>query len=83
MVQEQSELITPAVYDAIDAIRRREIAAPILLFVAAHRPLAFVTGQLLTLGSPIGIMAGWHGISDWAELLSHPNGPSQLEQLLH
>ncbi len=58
------------------------MAAPLLLFLAGHRPLAFVTGQLLHFSSPFGALLGLEGMNDWAELLSHPDGPALLESEL-
>ncbi len=60
----------------------RGVAAPMLLFVAAHRPLAFAVGQLLHLAAPTASLLGLSGCSDWAALLSHPDGALILEQAL-
>ena len=75
-------LLTPALQRAISAGHRREVALPLLLFVAGHRPLAFVVGQLLYLGLPGAVVLGWPHLGDWAALLSHPHGPPLLEQAL-
>lgn len=82
MQEEPLTLITPPIFKAISAAQAKELTQPLLLFLAGHRPIAFAVGQVLILGSPIGAMFGWHAIADWADLFSHPNGPSQLEQLL-
>jgi hypothetical protein len=74
--------LNPIVTPVIDALARRKLAAPALLFLAAHRPLAFATGQLLAVAAPFAALLGQSAIGDWAEVLSDPAGPAQLEQLL-
>ena len=74
--------LNPIVTPVIDALARRKLTAPALLFLAGHRPLAFATGQLLAVVAPLAALLGQSVVGDWAELLSDPAGPSQLEQLL-
>lgn len=76
------ELLTPAIQATIKASEHRGLILPLLLFLAGHRPLAFVVGQLLHLSSPGAAVMGWSAVAQWAELLSHPNGPSRLEERL-
>jgi len=67
-------------------LARRKLAGPALLFAAGHRPLAFVTGQMLHLLNPLaGLLglSGWDGEAQgWAELLSQPDGAHQVTALL-
>lgn len=67
----------------LHSIQRHEMATPVLLFLAGHRPLAFVMGQLLHVAAPMADLLGWTGCDDWATILSEPDGPSTLEQALH
>lgn len=66
----------------LQAIRQHEMSAPVLLFVASHRPLAFVLGQMLHVANPMADLLGWSGCNDWANILSEPDGLSTLEQAL-
>ena len=56
---------------------------PALLFVAGHKPLAFVLGQCLHALTPFASMVGWENCAQWATLLSHQDGTSLLEERLH
>lgn len=60
----------------------RGLAAPALLFVAGHRPLAFAAAQLLALAAPLAAMLGQDGMMDWARLLSTPEGADDLQAAL-
>ena len=66
----------------LQAIRQHEMTTPALLFLASHRPLAFVLGQMLHVATPMADLLGWPGCDDWADLLSDPDGLSTLEQAL-
>jgi len=66
----------------LQAIRQHEMSAPVLLFLASHRPLAFVLGQMLHVANPMADLLGWSGCNDWANILSEPDGLSTLEQAL-
>lgn len=64
----------------------RDLALPGLLFLAGHRPLAFLLGQgllwlepLLAWALPPEGRTLWQG---WARQLSHPQGPDTLEKAL-
>ncbi len=63
-------------------LARRKLAGPVLLFAAGHRPLAFVTGQMMHLVDPVvgllGFSAWDRGAGAWADLLSQPDGPEQI-----
>lgn len=61
---------------------RQRMGLPALLFLAGHRPLAFVIGQVLYVASPVADLAGWEGCADLAAVLSHPDGPARLEMTL-
>ncbi|MEZ4710029.1 MAG: hypothetical protein R3A44_22675 [Caldilineaceae bacterium] len=78
----QTNYLTPAIYQSVKYIQKREMALPVLLFFTAHRPLAFVAGQFLHVASPLAQLGGWRQWADWANLLSSPTGIDQLEQLL-
>ncbi len=63
-------------------LARHKLAAPALLFAAGHRPLAFVTGQMIHLVDPVlgllGFSAWERRAGGWADLLSHPDGAEQI-----
>ncbi|MCC6454970.1 MAG: hypothetical protein IT328_08520 [Caldilineaceae bacterium] len=61
-----------------DTLHRRQLTTPALLLLAGHRPLAFITGQLLYLLAPLGLLLGWESVTDWAALLSAPDGTQRL-----
>ena len=63
-------------------LAERQLTTPALLFLAGHRPLAFVAGQMLHLTAPVGTMLGFDSWSAWAELLSDPQGPERLLEAL-
>ena len=64
------------------ALGRRGLAAPALLYLAGHRPLAFAAGQLLALAAPLAAVLGLRQTMDWAHLLSTPEGVDRLQAAL-
>jgi hypothetical protein len=64
------------------AIARRQMSTPLLLMLAGHRPLTFVTGQMLYLFAPCAAILGWEGITEWAALLSAPDANQRLTAML-
>lgn len=64
------------------ALRRRELALPALLFVAGHRPLAFAAGQTLAVAAPVAALLDVTAVSEWATLLSAPEGADALHAAL-
>lgn len=77
-----STLLTPTIRQSIAALASRQLLTPALLYVAGHRPLAFLAGQGLFLAEPITAMLGIGAVSEWATLLSDPDGPAELETAL-
>lgn len=63
-------------------LAQRRMILPVLLLLAAHRPLAFVIGQSLWLCSPLELLLPQAGLGRWAALLSHPHSGLALEALL-
>ena len=61
-----------AVDEVVEAIRQRQMVMPALLFLAGHRPLAFVLGQTLLVLQPLAALLGADGPRAWGELLSQP-----------
>ena len=53
-----------------DAARRRQLLAPLLLYVSSHAPLAFVAGQALYVVAPLAALLGWRAPQGWAGQLS-------------
>jgi hypothetical protein len=69
--------------DGFDQLsRQRALALPLLCFIAGHRPLAFLAGQLLYVVEPLAGLLGQQGWRSWAALLSEPGGPDLLMQVL-
>lgn len=63
----------------IARIADRQMATPLLLFVAAHRPLAFFAGQTLYAAAPLAALMGWRQVDAWAAWLSEPDAAATLE----
>ena len=67
---------------ALARIGAHQMQLPTLLFVAGHRPLSFLIGQLLHTVAPVAALAGWPGCAVWANLLSDPEHLAVLEEAL-
>lgn len=65
-----------------NGLKERQLLQSALLFLAAHRPLAFVAGQGLHLLAPLSELAGMRGVSQWGEVLCDPTMVATLEQKL-
>lgn len=63
-------------------LQNKRMIGPGLLFLASHRPLAFVAGQMLYALQPITDLFDDVALSHAAELLSSPDGPALLGQAL-
>lgn len=77
-ISESAALISPLAA----ALQRRGLAAPALLYLAGHRPLAFAAGQLLALAAPLAAVVGLRQTMAWAHLLSTPEGVDLLQAAL-
>jgi hypothetical protein len=71
-------LITPGIRQTLQWVARRRLAAPILLFIAAHKPLLFITGQALYIAAPVAGLCGATTWVEWAALLSAPEAHELL-----
>lgn len=74
--------LLPRLAPGVRFLARRRVLLPLLLLLAAQRPLAFVLGQGLWLCSPLELLLPKTGLGDWAALLSHPDSGMALEHLL-
>jgi|GEM_PF-2668063 len=74
--------ILPRLAPGLHFLAQRRMLLPALLFLSAHRPLAFVVGQALWLCSPFEMLAPATHLGDWAALLSHPQSGPVLEQMV-
>jgi hypothetical protein len=72
----------PNVEEVTALLHRRQLATPLLLLLASHRPLTFVAGQLLYLLAPLGALLGWEEIDTWAAMLSAPDAHARLSASL-
>ncbi len=61
---------------------RRRLALPALLFVSAHKPLAFAAGHLLLVAAPLAALLGLPQLLGWSQLLISPEGVDRLEAAL-
>ncbi len=64
--------------EALEAVRQRQMVLPALLFVAGHRPLAFLLGQTLLIVQPLAALLGLDHLGPWGQLLSQPEMPAKL-----
>jgi hypothetical protein len=72
------ERADPLVTPLAASLERRGMAAPALLFVAGHRPLAFAAGHLLAVAAPVAAVLGLPRVMDWSRLLASPEGVDRL-----
>ncbi len=54
------------------------MATPALLYVTAHRPLAFAAGHLLAVAAPVAAVLGVPHVMEWSQLLASPEGVDRL-----
>lgn len=64
-------------------IHSRQLATPLLLLLVGHRPLTFITGQLLLALAPMCALLGWEKADAWATFLSAPNANQQIMDALN
>ena len=64
------------------AAGRRQLALPLLLFLAGQRPLAFFAGQLLYAAQPLCALLGLPSCTEWAAVLSDPDHTDRLISML-
>jgi hypothetical protein len=76
------DTLPESVASSVNTLARYELAVPALLFLAGHRPLAFVAGQMLHALTPLGGLLGIDAMDDWAYLLSDPDGAAVLMEAL-
>ena len=60
------------------SLSQHGMAAAALLYVTAHRPLAFAAGHLLAVAAPVAAVLGAPSLMDWAQLLTSPEGVDRL-----
>ena len=72
-----------SVQQTIDNLARYEMMTPAALFVAGHRPLAFVVGQLCHGLAPFGALLGIAVVQEWAIVLSDPAATDRMLEALH
>jgi hypothetical protein len=62
-----------------DRIKRMGLQVPAILFLEAHKPLAFIGGQALFFSAPfLGLLFGFQNVSLFADILSRPGGMERL-----
>lgn len=67
-----------SVDETLAAVRQWQMVLSALLFLAGHRPLAFLLGQTLLTLQPLAALLGLDRLGPWAKLLSQPDGLSDL-----
>ncbi len=70
------------IQQSLQVLEQRELILPCLLFMASHRPCAFVVSQLLYMIAPLAAILGLQTCQDWAVVLSEKDGAAWLEQTL-
>lgn len=65
-----------------EAARQRQLHTPLLLLLASHQPLTFITGQLLYALAPLCLLFGWEEVNGWAKLLSAPDANRRIADAL-
>lgn len=78
----QTDLLTPTIQQTLHAVGERGLGLGALLFVAGHQPVAFLAGQALLLLAPLGVLWGSNALTEWARLLSDPDGGRLLHRSL-
>ena len=63
-------------------LAQRQLGSAALLFLAGHRPLAFVGGQFLHMLTPFAELIGFGSCDAWAQILSDDDYLDQLEGAL-
>lgn len=74
--------LSPITQQFVEACARRQLAGPLLLFAASHRPLAFACGQTLHLLHPVAALLGTDLCGALAADLSAPDAARRLEDAL-
>lgn len=74
----RQDMTDRAVEETLAALRHRRMVLPAALFLAGHRPMAFIIGQMLLVLQPLAALLGGTEIGAWGRLLSHPAGPAAL-----
>ena len=74
--------LTPGVLRSLQGVAQRELSTAVLLFVAGHRPLAWLGAQALHLSAPWADLLGMAGWAEWATLLEQPDGLQRIEDAL-
>ncbi len=74
--------LSPFSQQLIHTCARRQLAGPLLLFVAGHRPLAFACGQTLYAMQPLAELLGVDACGELAADLSRPESARSLEAAL-
>ena len=66
----------------LDGLKQRHLLQSALLFLVAHRPLAFMAGQGLHLLAPLSELVGVQSASVWGEILCDREVLKQWEERL-
>jgi len=74
---------TSPIEASVESIARRQLVAPVLLFLTGHRPLAFAAAHVLALAAPVADLLGQRSVMQWAEILSTADGLAHLEAALN
>jgi hypothetical protein len=64
------------------SLGRHGMVTPALLYLTAHRPLAFAAGHLVAVVAPVVAVLGAPHLMAWAQLLTSPEGVDRLAAAL-
>jgi len=82
-MEEHREMEEELITKVVDRIKRMGLEAPAILFLEAHKPLAFIGGQILYFSRPfLGLIFGFQDVSLFAKILSTPGGVERLLEKL-
>lgn len=78
-MEEDRELEEEFISQVAERIKRMGLETPAVFFLEAHKPLAFVGGQILYFSLPfLGLLFGFQNVSNFAKILSTPGGVERL-----
>lgn len=78
-MEEDRELEEELLHRIAERIKRMGLVGPAILFLEAHKPLAFIGGQFLYFSVPfLGVIFGFQNITAFAKILSTPGGVEKL-----
>jgi hypothetical protein len=82
VIKNPTNIASPAAKPLVVDLARRGMVQPALLYVAAHRPLAYAAGHMLAVAAPLAAVLGFGSVQRWADVLIAPGAAEHLERML-